>query len=89
MKIDAERDALIGTSVTFWPGWGVEVDGVARPVVPFNHAFVGFRVAAGSHRAVLRYFPRGVRTGLAVSGATLAALVAGLVVARRSRTATI
>ena len=64
----------------------VEVDGVAAPTFPFNHAFVGFRIAAGSHRAVVRYFPKGVRDGLAVSGATLASLMVGLAVAgRRNR----
>jgi hypothetical protein len=85
LKIGADREALVGTSLPLWPGWTVEVDGVPTSVVPFNHAFVGFRVAAGSHRAVVRYFPKGVRDGLAVSLATLAALVVGLAVANRRR----
>lgn len=83
LKIEADRDTFVGTSITDWPGWTVEVDGVPASILPFNHAFVGFRVAAGSHRAVVRYFPKGVRDGLAVSGATLAGLIAGLLVATR------
>jgi uncharacterized membrane protein YfhO len=83
LKIETDNDTVIGTSITLWPGWMVDVDGVAAPTFPFNHAFVGFRIAAGSHRVVLRYFPKGVRNGLAVSGATLAVLIAGVLVARR------
>jgi hypothetical protein len=89
LKIDADRDTVVGTSITAWPGWSIEVDGAPTPTVPFNHAFVGFRVGPGSHRAVLRYFPKGVRDGLLVSGATLAALVAAMVVTRRRRDRTV
>jgi hypothetical protein len=71
LEINAKQAALVGTSVTAWPGWKLAVDGAAATLVPYNHAFLGFRVSAGRHTAVLRYRPDGFVRGSAASAATL------------------
>ena len=71
LDVDAKAPAVVGTSVTAWPGWKAKLDG--RPVgsVSYNHAFLGFRVPPGRHRLALRYAPDSFRIGAAVSTASL------------------
>jgi hypothetical protein len=71
IEINAKGPALVATSVTAWPGWKLAVDGSAADLLPYNHAFLAFRVSPGRHTAVLRYRPDGFVRGSAVSAATL------------------
>ncbi|HEY7574856.1 MAG TPA: YfhO family protein, partial [Thermoanaerobaculia bacterium] len=82
LSIDARERSVIGTSVTAWPGWRLTIDGGARPLLSYNHAFLGFEVAPGRHRAELAYRPRSFSTGLWISGLTLAAVLASVARAR-------
>jgi hypothetical protein len=75
LEIDARQPALVGTSVTAWPGWKLTVDGARAALIPFNHAFLAFRVPPGRHTAVLRYWPDSFVAGSAVSLTTLAAVL--------------
>ena len=59
--------------MTAWPGWKLSIDGRRAPLLSYNHAFVGFRVPAGRHEAVLRYLPDSFLAGAAISLASLAA----------------
>ena len=77
MTIDSTSPVFVGTSVPRWIGWRLTLDGSAAPLLPFNHAFLGFQVPAGRHEARLRYCPASFVVGGAVSAAT-ALLVAGL-----------
>lgn len=67
LEINAKAPALVATSVTAWPGWKLVTDGAKAPLVPYNHAFLAFRVPAGAHRAVLRYWPDSFVRGAAIS----------------------
>ncbi|MDQ2979678.1 MAG: YfhO family protein, partial [Acidobacteriota bacterium] len=82
LAIDARTAALVGTSMTDWPGWKLRVDGRPAATLTYNHAFVGFRVPAGRHEASLEYRPDSVSTGGAVS---LASLLLSLVLLRFPR----
>ncbi len=75
LEVEAERDAIVGTSVTAWSGWKARLDGLAAEPLSYNHAFLAFRVPAGRHRLELRYRPDGFVAGAVVSLATLAALL--------------
>jgi hypothetical protein len=75
LSIKASEPSLVATSVTAWPGWKLELDSSKSELVGYNHAFLGFRVPSGRHTAVLRYRPTSFVAGLAISGATLSALV--------------
>jgi hypothetical protein len=57
MDVDATAPALVGTSTVAWPGWKLRIDGQEAETASYNHAFVGFKVPAGRHRAELRYLP--------------------------------
>jgi hypothetical protein len=86
LSVDAQSDAIVGTSIPRWPGWRLDLDGRSVPLLAYNRAFVGFEVPAGRRRAVLRYLPEGFVVGAAISGLTvLACLIAHLV--RRNRRA--
>lgn len=84
LDIWAREAALVGTSVTAWPGWIAELDGRTIPSVSYNHAFLAFRVPAGHHRLALRYAPRSFRLGATIS--LVCAVLAGVLTVRRRRT---
>jgi hypothetical protein len=77
-RIESQAPVFIGTSVTAWKGWTLRLDGGPAPLLPFNHAFLGFEVPAGRHEATLRYEPDGYRYGAVISAATLLLLGASL-----------
>jgi hypothetical protein len=72
LEIQATEPSLVATSIPRWPGWKLVLDGRKIPALPYNRAFLSFRVPAGRHRVELRYFPDGFRDGLAVSALALA-----------------
>lgn len=55
--------------------WSARVDGDPRGIVEADHAGGAVRLDAGTHRVVLSYTPRGLDTGLLVSGVAVVALV--------------
>ena len=71
--------ALIASLLAVLPGGSVAQ---AAPTTSYNHAFVGFVVPSGRHRAVLRYMPGSFVWG---AGVSLASLVVGLFLLGRSR----
>ncbi|HEV7517562.1 MAG TPA: YfhO family protein [Thermoanaerobaculia bacterium] len=82
LDVDAAAPALVATSTVAWPGWQLRLDGRPAPTVSYNHAFVGFLVPRGKHRAELTYLPGSFVWGAAVS---LASLTLGLFLLWRSR----
>lgn len=87
LRIDAAREALVATSIPGWPGWRLRLDGRRVPLLPYNRAFLAFRVPAGVHEARLDYLPDGFVWGAAISAATIGLLgvLALRGAARRSR----
>ncbi len=83
--ITARQPTLVATSVTAWPGWRLEVDGVRSALLHYNHAFLSFAIPAGNHRAELRYMPLGFVLGAGVTSATLTGLCVGGLIRRRRR----
>lgn len=59
-----------------YPGWKASVDGVDRPLLRANYAFMAVEVPAGTSRVTVRYEPASVRWGAMLSLATL--LVGGV-----------
>jgi hypothetical protein len=82
LEVNARQPAFVATSMTAWPGWKLTVDGARTPLVPYNHAFLGFRVPSGLHTAVLRYMPDSFVAGAVIS---LVSLAAGLYLLLRGR----
>jgi len=89
-RFDLETESATGgvvvSSVTFVPGWRVEMDGRRSPAFEVDSAFLGFRVPPGRHAVRLVYRPASWTLGLVLFALGAAgALAAGFLTRRRSR----
>jgi hypothetical protein len=66
-------------SEVYDPGWRAYVDGEPAPVHLVNHVMRGIPIPAGTHEIELRYTTPGLLIGFAITGATVAVLVAAFV----------
>ncbi len=80
----ARAEAILATSIPAWPGWQARLDGSPFAPIEYNVAVLGFRVPAGDHRLTLRYRPRSVVWGGAIT--LLSLVVAAALLAARRRT---
>jgi hypothetical protein len=83
LEIEARAEAIVGTSIPRWSGWKLALDGRDAPLFGYNHAFLGFRVLPGRHRAELEYRPEGFTRGAVISGLTLGLSLFLLALGRR------
>jgi hypothetical protein len=67
LEVDASEPGMVVLADAFDPGWKALVDGSPVPVLPANVAFRGVPVPAGRHEVEMRYRPRSVSLGLAIS----------------------
>lgn len=82
----APEEGLLFTTIPWDQGWSAWVDGERVTPVRAADAFVALELPPGEHTVELRFFPKGLAAGLAVSGGTLTGLLlwtAGM--ARRHR----
>lgn len=70
-RVKAEADSLLYTSIPYYRGFKVYVDGEKKELVSIAGAMCGVEVSAGEHEIVFRYFPYGLKTGIALSFAGL------------------
>jgi hypothetical protein len=80
---DADAPALLVLTDTWYPGWRAEVDGAPAPIWRADHAFRAVALPAGRHEVVMRFRPRSVAAGAAISGVALALIVVMLARDRR------
>ncbi len=73
---------LLVLTDTWFPGWEVHVDGVARALLRADYAFRAVVVPAGRHEVTFRYRPGSLRLGAGVSFVALVAALA-LILSRR------
>jgi hypothetical protein len=76
LQSEATAPGLLVLVDTYDPGWRARVDGEEVPVLPANVAFRAVPVPAGRHLVELRYRPRSVALGLALSSLAAVALLA-------------
>jgi len=82
VETDADGAFLLMVAESWYPHWRVEVDGEEAVLLRVNGGFLGVAVPAGEHEVHFRYqVPWYQVLGLAVSLATLLALLVGGVVA--------
>jgi hypothetical protein len=86
LDVSARRAALVVLLDSFDPGWKAWVDGEPARILRANVAFRAVPVPAGVHRVEMRYRPRALFLGMAISALTAAlALVAVALVVRGGR----
>jgi uncharacterized membrane protein YfhO len=76
LRVEADRPGLLVLRDALFPGWSVQVDGRAAPLLRADVLFRAVPVTAGTHTIEFRYRSLGFERGL-----VLAALAAGLTLA--------
>jgi hypothetical protein len=87
LRISVETGApgLLVLSETYDPGWNAYIDGKPAELMTANYLLRAVPVPAGSHEVELRYEPRELKIGLAISGLTAAIVVFAFIFAVRRR----
>jgi Bacterial membrane protein YfhO len=86
----ADNEAVLVLADSYYPGWKAFVDGREEIIRRANLFFRAVRLPTGNHTVEFRYEPRSFAIGLAISAATLVALVVTTsVVAFRTRKETL
>jgi hypothetical protein len=76
LEVEAAGAVVLVSSEAAWPEWRTDVDGAAAETLLVNTAFRGVAVPAGRHRVTMRYVPRALMVGLALTACALVTLVA-------------
>lgn len=81
--VDAPADGIVVLADAFAPGWRATVDGRPAEVLRVNGLLRGVAVAKGAHLILFHYTIPGWYAGLALSLATILALIAAPILRRR------
>lgn len=84
-RLTAPHDGTLFTSIPADPGWTAYVDGKKTDTVAAGGAFLTVPVTAGEHSFELRFQPRGLTAGCAISGTAAVLCAAGAVIRRIRR----
>ncbi|MEJ2086309.1 MAG: hypothetical protein P8Y44_11625, partial [Acidobacteriota bacterium] len=57
LAVDAPKPLIVASSVTWMPGWNLQVDDRVSKVLVVNSAFLGAAVETGSHDLLFEYTP--------------------------------
>jgi hypothetical protein len=83
VRVDAPADGVLFLSEPYFPEREAFLDGQPAAAERANVAFTAVRVPAGVHDVELRYVPGSLRSGAALSLATLAIWIGGRLLGRR------
>ena len=73
--IDADKDGIMFTSISWEPGWTILVDGEKVEPVKICDALIGVPMSAGHHDIEMKFFPAGLKNGLIISGCSIAIII--------------
>lgn len=65
--VTSENGGLLFTSIPYDSGWTAYVDGKKVEIKTVAGAFIALDIDAGSHSIELEYFPRGLKSGMALT----------------------
>ncbi len=68
-KINSDKAGLFTTSVLYDEGFSAFVDGKEVEITPVGETFVAFPLSEGEHEIELKFLPKGLRAGVAVTAA--------------------
>ena len=66
-NIDSSKDGVMYTSIPYYKGWKVYVDGEQADIIKIGNALCGVELSSGSHTVEFKYFPYGLKIGLIIS----------------------
>ena len=58
MNVRCAARCLVASSVVWYPGWSIRIDGIEAPVEKVNGAHLGVFVDGGEHKLTARFWPR-------------------------------
>jgi len=58
MTVRCAGRCLVASSVVWYPGWTIHVDGVETKIEKVNGAYLGVFVDGGEHKLTVRFWPR-------------------------------
>ena len=68
VKVNAEKDCALFTSIPFEEGWTAKIDGKPVEVVSgVNNTLLCVKVPEGEHTIELEYFPAGLKLGVTMT----------------------
>lgn len=65
--INVRKAGHLVLSVPYEPSWTLYVDGVKTDIDVFEHTFISVYLSEGTHKIEIKYFPKGLIPGAAVS----------------------
>ncbi|MBQ4486443.1 MAG: YfhO family protein, partial [Oscillospiraceae bacterium] len=74
-NINAAKDGIMFTTISWEPGWTVWVDGVKTEPVELCDALIGVPLTAGDHEIEMKFFPAGLKIGILFSLTGIAAII--------------
>jgi hypothetical protein len=80
LEVDRSAKGLLVVSEVYYPGWEVYVDGLRKEILETDLAFRGVMLEGGQSKVEFVFRPRSLRTGIAVSLATVGAIALYLLV---------
>jgi len=78
-SVTVEKDGRLFFTIPYDEGWTLTVDGVETPLEMTAELFMSAELSAGPHTYEMKFFPKGMRTGMAVSCGGLLILSAVIV----------
>lgn len=83
--VDVKDNGILYTSIPYFKGFTVYVDGKKEKAITIGNAMMGVRLTAGRHKVEFRYFTYGLKTGIVMSLLGFVLLLCRIVYLRRKR----
>ncbi|HYC59105.1 MAG TPA: YfhO family protein [Thermoanaerobaculia bacterium] len=78
LRASAPRWSLVVSSIPWWPGWNVEIEGKRVEPIRVNAVFLGFAAPPGEHDVRVWYSPLSFWIGVWVAVGTVVAVAAAI-----------
>ena len=65
--VTAKEDGVLYTSIPYYKGWTLYVDGEETEITKIADSLVGVELSAGEHTIELKYFPYGLKVGIIIT----------------------
>ncbi len=66
-NINIDKEMVLYTSIPYDQGWEVYIDGKKVNTYAIGNALLGFNISKGNHQVELKYYPKGLNLGIAIS----------------------